>query len=363
MAASFDTAIQTCLALSEQFRTGLKQGNLTSPDANTSSPSPLPLLRASSAALKSQVTKLSLLAINTPFSQSAVASVVSVINDSVLPSLATAATLITPKNFSTPYSTEVNHQASETFHSLTELLHKVVKISQDNAGKLSKQREQDLTTSTGQVWSGCDSLVDLSDRGTFGFLIQKLEGYRDLVQDAIGELEEWDPEAHEDDGFGEDLGVHEGSESQANDSESDDGEANTAALTGFKESALKVAKAVAQIYPAIKVTRLKKSAPVALNAEHVKRIDTLFHDHLSKLPELVDEMSGLLYEHDLPGAQAQLGQTKVCAAEAVKMMLPPWEGSNAANDGDRFDSWGKTWLRINEAKPVEAESTDDSKAS
>src|SRR4051812_251052 len=92
------TAIATSCALIDQFQLSLNVPKVSSDEAakNEEYPSPLLLFKAAAESVKQTTTKLSLLSITVPFTGSAITSLVKPLNDSILPSLVTAALLVTP---------------------------------------------------------------------------------------------------------------------------------------------------------------------------------------------------------------------------------------------------------------------------
>ncbi|KNG82446.1 hypothetical protein ANOM_009107 [Aspergillus nomiae NRRL 13137] len=338
MSPKLHVTLTTTLTLVEQFHLTLSSPSGDSTSAELSSRDALPLLSASSTALKSQVTKLSLLAVTSPFTPSAVGSILSNLNESVLPSFVTAALLITPTDHTKAFQAEALSLTKTGLNELSSLVKEVQSIAERNdevqdrmkkKGIELSQSEKDLVTvATGRVWGACDALIDLASNGVVGFVIRRVEEWRDLVRDAVEEIDEWDPDEEGDEFFDELL--------------SDDGKQSIG-----KGTAIRLLKPVVQIYPAIITNRLKK-VPEFLPSL-VNRLESLM-TNLHRIPEQVDEVAGALYEADLERSIQYLERTKDCAVEAVKLVVLPWTEQSVANSQqkaeDRFTDWSKTWLKV-----------------
>ncbi|KAL2005939.1 hypothetical protein VTN00DRAFT_10432 [Thermoascus crustaceus] len=379
--------LNTTLALSEQFQSTLFASTSESDNDNTSKKDsgPLPLLSASSTALKAHVTKLSLLTINSPFTPSAVCTVLSALNDSVLPSLVTAALLITPDAYTKAFHTEILILAKNALKELYTLVQEVKSVAEKkDQTKKQGQEEEDLlpseknniTAATGRAWDSCDTLIELAGKGVVGFVVRRVEEWRDLVRDAIGELEEWDPDEEYED-FDDLLGesnqdtsdvAHErnkqGGFGDAGDE--DDGD-DAAALHAYKKSILRVLKPVAQIYPTIVTNRLKNGGLMASSSSsqiphpsYIPKLESLM-SNLQSIPDHIDEAAGALYESDIETSVQHIEKAKMCAAEAVELLARPWEVVEV--DGERVDAltedkytaWSRTWLKVMEevGRPID----------
>ncbi|KAE8350700.1 hypothetical protein BDV28DRAFT_138635 [Aspergillus coremiiformis] len=358
MSRKLHITLTTTLTLVEQFHLTLTSLSTDSASAELSGKDALPFLSASSTALKSQVTKLSLLAITSPFTHSAVGSVLSDLNESVLPSLVTAVLLITPTDHTKAFQAEALSLAKTVLTELSSLIKEVKTVAEKNdevkdkkrGYELSQSEKDAVTIATGRVWGICDALIDLSSKGVVGFVIQRVEEWRDLVRDAIEEVEEWDPDEVEDEFFGELLSddgkqcVREG-DNAASDEGGSDEEDNTA-LHEQKKVAIRLLKPVAQIYPAIITNRLKK---LPVSSSTVNQLECLM-TYLHRIPEQVDEMAGALYEANLEQSTRYLKMTKECAVKAIDSVILPWGERDATeshqNAGDKFTNWSKTWLKV-----------------
>ncbi|KAL4769669.1 hypothetical protein BDW60DRAFT_96072 [Aspergillus nidulans var. acristatus] len=355
MSQTLQVVLKTTRALIEQFQASLSTTQ-PNPGPATSEENqildPLPLLSASSTALKSHVTKLSLLAMNSPFTPSAVAKTLSTLNESVLPSLVTAALLVTPESHTRAFQSEIRVLTGTALKELSLLVKEVQVIAEEKADKKSlEQAEKDAVTAVaGRVWDACDVLVDVAAKGVVGFVVRRAQEYRDLVRDAVEEIEEWDPDEKDDeffDGLLDDDGKYEAGSDDKDDEESDDGE-SSAALHARKKIALRILKPIAQIYPTLIANRLER-VPVPLAPSNIGILESVLKS-LQQIPDHIDEVAGALYEADLDKYSRQLRKTKESAFNAIELVVLPWDLKQTANDqenqGDKFTAWSKTWTKV-----------------
>ncbi|KAJ5772619.1 hypothetical protein N7520_003148 [Penicillium odoratum] len=354
MSQQLVTVLATSIAIVDQFQDAISPSTLAqSTQTPTKDAKPLPLLSASSSALKAQVTKLSLLSITTPFTHSAVTKILRDCNDSVLPSLLTAILLVNPAEHTKTFHSETLALVRILFTELATLLKIVKAISEkkDQAKKedpkskeeeIVKAEKDAITLATGRVWDACDSVVQVATNGVVGFITRRVEQWRDLVRDAVEELENWDP-AEDDDFFDDILGDEKDEEEDAGSKDSDD-EENIAAMQEQKKSTLRFLKPIAQVYSAIITYRLKKAndAPLA-SAGNVARLEKLIVS-LQSIPDQVDEVAGALYEEDAPRSVEFLQKIHEFASQAVESVAAPW--SDEAED--KFTVWSRTWSKVME---------------
>jgi hypothetical protein len=272
----------------------------------SSTPSPLALLSASTASLKAQSTRLSLLTLTPPFTPSAVSKILSALNSSVLPSLLTAALLIVNEDhkYTASFSAEVRSFVKAILRDLHTLISCVEGRSRhaDPKEQLGEQQQKhNVTEAVGRVWESCDGLVALVDGGIGAFIVKKAEMWLGLIKDAVEELEEWDPEEDGvDELFGEDA--------LQNNHTGDEAEEVSAAAEITKASVMRVLTRVPQSLHVVVKQRLRKwqwespssrdSSPSDhdyqllldryVTADHVLR-------GMQEVSETVDEMAEALY--------------------------------------------------------------------
>lgn len=384
MAQQFSVIISTTLSLLDQFQATLASpttatAQSTQPQTPTkdadadATANALPLLSNSAAALKAQVTKLSLLAITAPFTHSAVNTVLRACNESILPSLVTAALLVTPAGYTKAFHSEVLVLVKTALVEFATLVRDVKEIAEkkDSAkedpkkkeGEISKTEKDGITVAVGRVWDACDTVSEVASKGVVGFVMRRVEQWRDLVKDAVQELEDWDPE-EDDDFFDELMGEEKGDGSDDGSDEDEEDEEDIAALQEQKKSTLRFIKPIAQVYPAILTYRLKNAGdkPLASTAG-IAKLESLMLN-LQSVPDQVDEVAGALYESNWAKAADYLKKAKKNAAQAVNSVASPWNAVGGADGeeqpADKFTTWSKTWLKVMDevSKPIDAAASE-----
>ena len=227
---------------------------------------------------------------------------------------------------------------------LRELSVLIGSIPHDEHG-IEKTR-RDTLPSTGVVWECCDSLIVLARDGLVALVIRKAEEFHALLQDAISELEEWDPDA----------------ESDINDSDDDEeiaiSEATvatnptlTTSMRGLDISPTIPTRAVAHLrlirllYPAIIKRRLRRFPPIGVSSvpsslplpHQLQTLDTLI-EHTRYFSEEADEIAGVLYAHDTTQVESKLSGLRERARECLGGVRLGWEGEE-----DGFTVWSEKW--------------------
>lgn len=351
--------LESTLGLSTQFISSLSLSAASTSSATPRSAEetdnnknlPLPLLSAAAQTLKSNSGKISLFAINTPFTPSAITSVLAQINDSALPSLVTAAFLLHPEHYTKTFHTEINTLVKSALREYITLINDIKKIAVENGKSLTDEDKVAVTTSAGRVWKVCDQLVAAATDGVVGMVMQKANEFLELVRDGIKELEEWDPEESDDDDWGlvDDLADETKEEKDEDDGE--DREEVVAMLAGEKKELLRLLTPIAKLYTAITSQRLKPLKQQPIPSKYASNLDKLM-DNLKQIPDLVDEAAGSLYEHDTQAVASYTSKLKNCAISTMEMVRQPWypeTGANTKTGGqveDKFTKWATVWLKV-----------------
>jgi Grap2 and cyclin-D-interacting len=347
--------ISTTIALIEQFLSNLSpNASHNGTPCTSDSPSPLLLLNASAKTIKTQVTKLSLLTVTTPFTPSAIGKCLKPLNDSILPSLVTAALLTTPEAFTPSFSIECLSLARAVLRDILALSRQVEARSND--GQPSKEpsdtKKKEITEATGRVWENCDEIVSFSDAGLPGFVVRKSQQWLELMKDAVKELTEWDPEdeGDADDIFGDarsDDSAHEQSESEKQQS------ADRATIsTGVKDQALKVLSRIPQSMHVVIKQRLAKWKPAVgdkLPPSTRSHLDLLL-TRTRNVSELIDEAAEAMYMGDLELCLKKAGEARAHTTNIVESVLQPLDsspGTDQASDTpeDRYIKRALEWTK------------------
>ncbi|GAM33295.1 hypothetical protein TCE0_003r00093 [Talaromyces pinophilus] len=365
MSQKLHNLLTTALVLSEQFQTTLDttpptQNNTTAADG-VQTADPLIILSNSAKSLRAQVTKLSLLAITAPFTPSAISTCLASVNDSVMPSMVTAALLLTPGEYTKAFSTEARILVKTGLKEFAILVQEITntaekldpsfpsksgessKDAENKKKELSKQEKDVITSQTGRVWDVCDTITTLVSQGVVGHVAKRVQQWHDLVKDAISELEEWDPEDEDDGGFEELMGSDDDDdESNTENEDDDDDEKDVEALQTQKKSLLRALKPIAQIYPAIVTNRVKKGGLTANNPQQIAKLESLTAN-LQSIPDHVDEAAGSLYEHNLDDCVKYLKLAKTTAEKTIDLVVFPL---GEQQQEDKFTVWSRTWRKV-----------------
>lgn len=345
--------LATSLALVDQFQKSLSSP--VSTNAGTSNgehPSPLLLLKTAAESLKSTTTKLSLLCITPPFTGSAIVSLLKPLNESILPSLVTAALLVIPSQFPDAFASEASRISNGVLSELRSLLILIDHRAKDGKPKddVPPAEKQSVTEATGRVWESCDLIIQFATAGIPGFVVEKAEQWLALMKDAVQELQEWDPEEEVDD----DLFGDAGSDSDDGDGDKSSGkdqhEATIAA--GVKEQVLKVLSRVPQSIHVVVKQRLAKM-PIdpfqAGNAQSVQRKTTIDNilKSLRNVSEYIDESAESMYMGNPELCLKKAGEARALTIHVVDSVLKPWHPSSEgkATKEDEFIKRALLWIQ------------------
>ena len=154
--------------------------------------------------IRAHTTKLSLLVINKPFTPTAVSTVLRELVAGPLPGLGSSVELCTADKYTKAMSAELQYRAKRVLVDLGTLVAAIPLdgqiLSDDEKNGTGTETGKGSLAVTGTVWESCDSVIELKKIGVAGLVIQKAEGYRDLLKDALEELQEWaEEESDEDD--------------------------------------------------------------------------------------------------------------------------------------------------------------------
>jgi hypothetical protein len=319
------------------------------PSSDLAPPSNALALLASAATLtKAQVTKLSLLALNKPFSPREIAFVLKKLSSECMPALVIAAQLCLPTQYGHCVWKAVCSGVEDGLRELAGLVHDV---PVDERG-VERARGRDTLGNTGVLWGVCDGLIALGEEGVRGVAGKRVEESRGLVVDAVGELEGWLEDGADD--LAERV---EGLELEGDEDEDEDedmfGEAKPAskAIRLLGKKSVEVLKLLALLYPALVKRRVKRFPEIHAKVEVdgfpstrlIEELDGLV-ESTHKLSEDADELAGALYAGDEGVVEERLKTLRAETRRVAERYRKTWEGGE-----DEFSAWvGKWMVRLDE---------------
>ncbi|KAK5169531.1 uncharacterized protein LTR77_005507 [Saxophila tyrrhenica] len=349
--------ITSTLALLSQFTASLAESDATTrtTEAISNPPNPLTVLSDSAKLVKAHTTKLSLLAINKPFTPTAITKVLQELTATCLPAMMSAAQICEQEKaiWGSMMSKEVQLRVRRVFREMEMLLGEVQTIARgsQNGGR------RDSLSATGVVWESCDALVELHTLGIGGLALQKAQQYQETIKDALNELREWkegedldsegqvDPLADSDDeGVSGDRDSIEDMFNAANSMPKDRPELQ--ALVDEAEAKLKKVVILYQAFAKRRIKTFKGGQDVG--AQAVVRLDELIL-HLRRMPHQVDELIGNFYELQMDEAKQSLDEVIAEARSASEGMSAGWNGQE-----DEFTPWLRKWNEANVTSPYNA---------
>lgn len=340
--ADLSGTITSTISLLHQFDASLNARTNDAAGRPQQPPNFLHLIVDSAKLLKAQVTKLSLLVLNKPFTPTAITKIVRDISTGCLPALMTAAGLVREKEEGTILFHTIRSSISRLFIQMIDLL-KEIPLRESDVDVVRKS-DRGTLASTGVIWGTCDSLIATGDTGLAGIVVQRAQQYRDLLQDAIAELREWkegenktepqisDPEedsASEEDFFGLPAAIPE----------------DDPILRAMVEEVVKKLQHIDLIYPPIIKRRLKRLPATPTLTEHGQHVqlDVLdaVMDMLKLIPEEVDELAGFCYQQNHEEIKLQLAKVSKLAVKTMERLALNWQA-----EPDEFTKWSKRWREL-----------------
>ncbi|MCJ1361379.1 hypothetical protein MMC16_000478 [Acarospora aff. strigata] len=335
-------AVTSTTSLLNQFEASLNAPPADAPERPRDTPNILMLVGDSAKLLKAQVTKLSLLVLNKPFTPTAITRILRDVSTSSLPALMTAADLVREKEDGKILSNAIRSNIRRLFTQTKDLFGEIP-LRESDLDAVSRSARGTLA-STGVVWETCDILIGTGGSGLAGLVVQQAQEYKNLLQDAITELKDWreggqatEPDFSDD--F-EDSGLEEDPLNFAEAMPEDD-----PLLRAQVETAVKTLQHVHLIYPPIIKRRLKRfpaTPPTpTLHRQGKPRLEVLDEvmGSLKLIPEEVDELAAACYQQNREDIKSQLASVRKLAVKTMEVLSLNWE-----DEPDEFTSWSKKWL-------------------
>lgn len=320
------------------------------------------LAHDSASLIKAHSTKLSLLIINKPFTPSAISKVLRELVSGPLPGLASAVEICHAAKYTKAMSEELQWRVNKVLTELSTLIKAIPLdgniLSDDKKNGTGKSSGKGSLASTGVVWDACDSVMGLKTLGVAGLAMKKAVEYRDLVKDALEELQAWAEEESDD----EDEDDYENSGDE--DDEKKDPQDIVDDLFGSQphipkddpekireklESSTKRLRLIILMYQAVEKRRFKTlpylphpEIPAELKEKSsedpgiVECLDEVLV-RMKKITNLTDDLASAFYDLDSSVIDKLMDETWFTGFATVELLIKNWEGQK-----DDFT----TWVRI-----------------
>jgi hypothetical protein len=362
------TALKATVSTASALIAQLQSTGLAAQSKSQKAMDALQLAHDAASLIRAHTTKLSLLIINKPFTPTAISTVLRELVAGPLPALASAIELCTAERYTKVLSVELQYRAKKVFVGLGTLFNAIPldgKILSDDAKNgTGVGKGNGSLAVTGTIWEACDGVVDLAKIGVAGFIIQKAEAYRDLLKDALEELQEWAEEGSD----GEDEDVVEGNKDSAQADfddifgsqrhiPSDDPQSIRPRL----ESSLKRLRLLMLLYQAVTKRRFKTLPPLPhpqLSSEPgnrsvddlgiIKCLDEVL-DVMKKIPDIIDELASAFYELDPTEIDKRMDQSFFTGFALAELLTKNWKGEE-----DEFSAWVGTPALLAQIKLIKA---------
>ena len=365
----------------------------------TSSIVPLALLADSSRLLSAQITKLSLLILNDPFSPKEISHILNrPLCEECLPALASAVELLRPEVYSNCLTRYVKGRVDRVWEQLAELVREIPR-DERSLRELRRRGKHDAgavvgqgvgthaasgkgtLASTGVLWNECAKLAALSSGGDASNEGTGKDGVKAvwretvrsnmaLLEDAIGEIEEWDPDENDDyddseadDEEGDAPSGKEGkkaitktpttSEDEAGGLDAKMEQLKINPMLTLKKRVIQHLKLARMLCEALSKRRISTFPPLSNQAKgedesrtsrtQIKQLDQTI-DNTKSFYDEADELAGELYAEDADSVEKRLKAFRTKAMNCVELNRLNWQGEE-----DIFTTWSDKWRdRLNE---------------
>ena len=341
------TAVSNTKVLIRAFQS--PNPSTTLPNLSLSSAlNPLAVILDSSKILKAQTTKLSLLLLNKPFTPNEIAHILNALGNSCLPALATVPDLCPGERYTDFLRQHINGCLSSIWR---ELLTLVDSIPREQEGVKKLEKEGTLL-STGVLWATCDKLLRVGSEGVAIVGSDAVKGSQALFQDAIDELDEWDPENDEDDDDDENSAPAVNTPTTSDDEALAGGMQHISLnpMIALKAQALKHMRLVRLLYPALIKHRVKTFTNIKCNtteADLPSNSNARLFDHIIRetqsFTEEADEIAGALYSSGTEEVNRRLKVLMEKARACTSFSKLGYDGKE-----DAFSEWAQKWIARSE---------------
>jgi hypothetical protein len=351
--------LKSTVATTLQLVAQLQEAPLSPQDAGTTSSkiNALDLAHDTASLIRAHSTKLSLLIINKPFTASAITTVLRELVSGPLPGLASSVELCDAARYTKAMSSELQYRAKRVFVEFGTLVKAIPLdgkiLTDDQKNGTGTEKGKGSLASTGVVWEACDGVIELKKVGVAGLIIRKSEEYKDLLKDALEELQKWGEEESDDDDGEADLGSDDGEpgDTQAAVDRMFAPERHISGADPDKirprlESSQKRLRLLILMYQAVVKRRFKTLPQIPSpetpteskeNPEEGRGIVECLDEVLKvmkKIPDITDELASAFYELDSKEIDQRMDQCFFTGFAAVELLMKNWDGQK-----DEFSTW------------------------
>lgn len=344
---TLQSAISSTSILIQSFKTALQKTTPQYPPP-ADSPNPLALLSDASKILKAQTTKLSLLILNKPFTPSAITYILKELSNSCLPALMSGLELCSAEKYTKCLHFHIETVLSKIWRELLNLISSIP----HNKHEIDNLSNQATLASTGVLWADCDKLIHLGSKGLVTIANEKVGSNYALLEDAIAELDDWDPEEDSEDSDTEPEDANPSPSANTPTTSDEEGlqpslqQLTINPVSTLKTRSLKHLKLIRMLYPALRKRRvltfpdiLNSSPQEALPSPmQIQALDALIA-HTQFFTEETDEIAGALYAGDAADIERRLLALRAAARTCVEETKMGWKGEE-----DEYSAWSEKWL-------------------
>ncbi|KAF7892583.1 uncharacterized protein EAF02_000121 [Botrytis sinoallii] len=315
------------------------------------------LAHDSASLIKAHSTKLSLLIINKPFTPSAISKVLRELVSGPLPGLASAVEICHAAKYTKAMSEELQWRVNKVLTELSTLIKAIPLdgniLSDDKKNGTGKSSGKGSLASTGVVWDACDSVMGLKTLGVAGLAMKKAVEYRDLVKDALEELQAWAEEESDDEDEDENSGDEDDERKDPQDivddlfgSQPHITKDDPEKIREKLESSTKRLRLIILMYQAVEKRRFKTlpylphpELPTQLKDKSsedpgiVECLDEVLV-RMKKITNLTDDLASAFYELDSSAIDKLMDETWFTGFATVELLIKDWEGQK-----DDFTTW------------------------
>ncbi|KAK6614552.1 hypothetical protein H4I96_00873 [Botrytis cinerea] len=315
------------------------------------------LAHDSASLIKAHSTKLSLLIINKPFTPSAISKVLRELVSGPLPGLASAVEICHAAKYTKAMSEELQWRVNKVLTELSTLIKAIPLdgniLSDDKKNGTGKSSGKGSLASTGVVWDACDSVMGLKTLGVAGLAMKKAVEYRDLVKDALEELQAWAEEESDDEDEGENSGDEDDEKKDPQDivddlfgSQPHIPKDDPEKIREKLESSTKRLRLIILMYQAVEKRRFKTlpylphpEIPTQLKEKSsedpgiVECLDEVLV-RMKKITNLTDDLASAFYDLDSSAIDKLMDETWFTGFATVELLIKNWEGQK-----DDFTTW------------------------